>query len=80
MNAKKMGQASRTQEDTRSFARCRGDETQRQETYYYTRRAEEELSAAQRASHDDIAEVHRELASRYLRLADVSGSLGEQRL
>ena len=49
------------------------------EEAYYSRRAEEELSAARRSGDDDIAEIHRELASRYCRLANVEQeSLGRR--
>ena len=49
------------------------------EEAYYSRRAEEELSAARRSDDDDIAEIHRELASRYCRLAHVEQeSLGRR--
>ena len=36
---------------------------------YYRRRADEELAAAEHASNDGVAAVHRSLAERYMALA-----------
>jgi hypothetical protein len=57
----------------RWFSR-RGEEDRTSEEAYYLDRAKDALSAAARASDADVAEIHRELASRYFRLADASRS------
>jgi hypothetical protein len=55
---------------TRGSSRRKAEQSETKEAYYL-RRADEETSAAKRAADADLAEIHRELASRYLRLAEL---------